>query len=108
MTGGPASCVDSAQATGAGVSLVARVVRQFHEGAEGCLAGTRMQTPVITRKFCMKALLTLMVAAALGGCSYQPPSGAFTPEAECARNGGRWRPGAGGYAFCERGGGGGA
>jgi hypothetical protein len=67
------------------VSLVARVVRQFHEGAEGCLAGTRMQTPVITRKFCMKALLTLMIAAVLGGCSYQPPSGAFSPEAECAR-----------------------
>jgi hypothetical protein len=63
---------------------------------------------VITRKFCMKVLLTLMVAAALGGCSYQPPSGAFTPEAECARNGGRWRPGVGAYAFCERGGGGGA
>jgi hypothetical protein len=59
-------------------------------------------------KFCMKALLTLMVAAALGGCSYQPPSGALTPEAECARNGGRWRPGVGAFAFCERGGGGGA
>ncbi len=108
MARGAAGGVGGAQATGAGVSLVARVVRQFHEGAEGCLAGTRMQTPVITREFCMKALLTLMVAAALGGCSYQPPSGAFTPEAECARNGGRWRPGAGGYAFCERGGGGGA
>jgi hypothetical protein len=67
-----------------------------------------MQTPVITTKCCMKALLTLMVAAALGGCSYQPPSGAFTPEAEYARNGGRWRPGVGTYAFCERGGGGGA
>ena len=27
---------------------------------------------------------------------------AFTPEAECARYGGRWYPGGGGYAFCER------
>ena len=54
----------------------------------------------------MKALvLALMVAAALGGCAgidYQAPSSAFTPEAECARYGGRWYPGGGGYAFCER------
>jgi uncharacterized protein YceK len=53
----------------------------------------------------MKALvLALMVAVALGGCagiSYQTPSSAFTPEAECARNGGRWRPGVGAFAFCE-------
>jgi hypothetical protein len=60
----------------------------------------------------MNALvLALMMAAALGGCagiSAQAPSSAFTPEVECARSGGRWRPGAGGYAFCDRGGGGGA
>jgi hypothetical protein len=51
----------------------------------------------------MKVLVVaLLVAAALGGCgSYQAPSAAFTPEAECARNGGRWHPGVGGYAFCE-------
>jgi hypothetical protein len=51
-------------------------------------------------------VLALTVAAALGGCagiSYQTPSSAFTPEEECARNGGRWRPGVGAYAFCERG-----
>ena len=50
-------------------------------------------------------VLVLMVAAALGGCAglggYQTPSAAFTPEAECARNGGRYHPGVGGYAFCE-------
>ena len=61
----------------------------------------------------MKALvLALMMAAALGGCtgiggSYQAPSSTSTLEEECARNGGRWRPGVGAYAFCERGGGGG-
>jgi hypothetical protein len=45
-----------------------------------------------------------MVVASLGGCagmSYQAASPAFTPEAECARNGGRWHPGVGAYAFCE-------
>jgi len=47
-------------------------------------------------------VLTLMLAISLGGCSYQPPSPAFTPEAECVRNGGRWHPGFGSYAFCER------
>jgi hypothetical protein len=62
----------------------------------------------------MKSLvLALMVAVALGGCagtggSYQAPTSAFTPEAECARSGGRWHPGGGAFAFCERGGGGGA
>jgi hypothetical protein len=53
-------------------------------------------------------VLTLTVAISLGGCSYQASSAAFTPEAECARNGGRWHPDVGAYAFCERGGGGGA
>jgi hypothetical protein len=62
----------------------------------------------------MKALvLALMATAGLGGCAgsggrYEVPSSAFTPEAECARIGGRWHPGVGAYAFCERGGGGGA
>jgi hypothetical protein len=46
-------------------------------------------------------LLTVMVAISLDGCSYQPPSSGFTREAECSRNGGRWHPGVGGYAFCE-------
>ena len=59
--------------------------------------------PPRSRRFGMKVLVrVLMLVAALGGCgSYQTPSAAFTPEAECARNGGRWRPGIGGYAFCD-------
>jgi hypothetical protein len=50
-------------------------------------------------------VLALMVVVALSGCagmSYQAPSPAFTPEAQCVRYGGRWHPGFGSYAFCER------
>jgi uncharacterized protein YceK len=55
-----------------------------------------------------RVVLALMVTAALGGCSSgssQEPSGGFSRETECARNGGRWKPGEGAYAFCQRGGG---
>jgi hypothetical protein len=48
-------------------------------------------------------LVHLMVAAVLGGCSggsYKEPS-AFTRAADCARNGGRWIPGEGAYAYCQ-------
>jgi hypothetical protein len=61
------------------------------------------------RGSCMKrVVLALMVTATLGGCSSgssQEPSDGFSRETECARNGGRWKPGEGAYAFCQRGGG---
>ena len=56
----------------------------------------------------LRFALMVMVALLLGGCSYQATSAASTPEAECIRLGARWHPNVGGYAFCERGGGGGA
>jgi hypothetical protein len=44
----------------------------------------------------------LFGALALGGCApafdAQPPSSAFTPQAECERNGGWWRQA---MSFCE-------
>jgi hypothetical protein len=50
--------------------------------------------------------LTVILAISLGGCAYQASPVASTPEEECTRFGGRWRPNVGGYGFCDRGGGG--
>ena len=59
------------------------------------------------RQFVLRGVvLTMMVAISLGGCGYQASSAASTPEEECIRFGGRWRPNVGGYGFCDRGGGG--
>jgi len=50
--------------------------------------------------------VAVTIAIALDGCTSISVSGQMsspdsTRQADCVRNGGRWHPGSGAYAFCE-------
>jgi hypothetical protein len=51
-------------------------------------------------KYAVLGLLIALILAGCGAMSYENPSPAFTPQAECLRNGGYWRPG---MNYCEYG-----